>query len=280
MTIGIFAKTFEGNSLEEILDQVIAHNIHHIHLNMSCAGLPSMPDEITDAVSAHIKQACEERDIEIVGLSGTFNMIHPDHHVVEKGLQRLEVLAVAAHSMGTSFISLCTGTRHPTDKWAWHQDNDTSQAWKELTLTMQRAIAIAETHDLLLGIEPEHANVVSSPAKARRLLDEMQSDRLTIILDPANLFDKASTREIRQRVESAIELLGSDIYMAHAKDRTADGRFVAAGKGAVDFGHFIGKLKEAGFKGPWVMHGLTSDEVAESLQSILLSNGEFGLFPG
>ena len=268
MTIGIFAKTFEGNNLEEILDQLVAHNIHHIHLNMSCAGLSPMPDEIPDSVSENIKKACKHRSISIVGLSGTFNMIHPDKQILETGLRQLEILAETAPKIGTNFISLCTGTRHLTDKWTWHQDNETSEAWHDLRIAMQKAIAIAEKYDILLGIEPEHANVVSSPVKARKLLDEMQSDRLRIILDPANLFDKALTAEIREKVKAAIDLLGSDIYMAHAKDRTADGKYVATGKGAVDFRHFIQKLRNTGFEGPLVMHGLAADEVNESLALI------------
>ena len=48
--------------------------------------------------------------------------------------------------------------------------------------------------------------------------------------------------------------------MAHAKDRDADGGFVAAGRGVIDFAHFISCLRACGFDGPLVTHGLTEAE--------------------
>ena len=48
--------------------------------------------------------------------------------------------------------------------------------------------------------------------------------------------------------------------MAHAKDRDAEGRFVAAGSGVVDFGGFLGGLRRAGFDGAVVTHGLSAEE--------------------
>ena len=48
--------------------------------------------------------------------------------------------------------------------------------------------------------------------------------------------------------------------MAHAKDRAADGAFVAAGQGVLDYPHYLGALRRAGFDGPLVAHGLAADE--------------------
>ena len=53
---------------------------------------------------------------------------------------------------------------------------------------MREALQIADEHRVTLGVEPEVSNVVDSARKARRLLDEMQSPRLKIIMDVANLF--------------------------------------------------------------------------------------------
>jgi sugar phosphate isomerase/epimerase len=51
--------------------------------------------------------------------------------------------------------------------------------------------------------------------------------------------------------------------MAHAKDRDPAGGFVAAGRGVVDFPHFLNCLRAAGFDGDLVTHGLTVDEAAD-----------------
>ena len=95
----------------------------------------------------------------------------------------------------------------------------------------EAAVAIAERFDIELGIEPELANVVADAAAARRLLDEVASPRLRIVLDPANLFERAEPAERRRLVEEAADTLGEALAMAHAKDRAADGSFTAAGRG-------------------------------------------------
>ena len=51
--------------------------------------------------------------------------------------------------------------------------------------------------------------------------------------------------------------------MAHAKDRAANGDFVAAGKGVLDYPHYLRALRGAGFDGPLVTHGLTAAEAPE-----------------
>ena len=111
-----------------------------------------------------------------------------------------------------------------------------------------------------LGIAPELANVVSSAEAARRLIDEMGSVRLRIVLDAANLFETATPDAQRAIVSRAGELLADRIAMAHAKDRDAAGRFVAAGEGVLDYPHYLGALRGAGFDGPLVTHGLGAAE--------------------
>ena len=173
-------------------------------------------------------------------------------------------------------ITLCTGTRDPDDQWRAHPDNGSAEAWRDLIAAMETALACAERWNIDLGIEPELANVVSSAGKARALIRELNNPRLKIVLDPANLFERATLREQHRVVSSAIDLIGDRIAMAHAKDRAADGSFIAAGKGVVDFGHFATCLKAAGFDGPLVTHGLTASEslgVAAFLRQTLTAAG-------
>ena len=80
------------------------------------------------------------------------------------------------------------------------------------------------------------------------------------VLDPANLFETGPLDEQRELVAAAVELVGEHLIMAHAKDRAADGSFVAAGKGVIDFRHFVGRLRAAGFDGDLVAHGLAAAE--------------------
>ncbi|TIM26914.1 MAG: sugar phosphate isomerase/epimerase [Mesorhizobium sp.] len=260
MQLGIFAKTFAATGALPVLRAVADAGYTAAQFNMACLGLPSMPDSIKPDVARSVAAASGEAGVSIAAVSGTYNMIHPDRSVRDQGLARLEALAGSCADMGTRLITLCTGTRDAQDQWRWHPDNASAAAWSGLRAEMEAAIVIADRFDIELGIEPELANVVSSARSARRLLDEMNSARLRIVLDPANLFEVADGRERHRLIDEAVDLLAAEIGLAHAKDRHADSSFAAAGQGVVDFPHFIGRLKAAGFDGPLITHGLTEAE--------------------
>ncbi|MBY3181586.1 sugar phosphate isomerase/epimerase family protein [Rhizobium laguerreae] len=262
MKLGIFAKTFEGTDPLTVLNSVAGAGFTCAQYNMACSGLPPMPEIITEAQARAVGEAARESGVEIVAVSGTFNMIHPDPAVREVGLRRLATLAERCADMSTSLITLCTGTRDPVDQWKAHADNDTPEAWQDLLGAMGAAIEIAERYDVDLGIEPELANVVNSAEKAYRLIAALKSPRIKIVLDPANLFEVATLDEQRSIVSSAIDLLADWIVMAHAKDRNPDGSFATAGKGVLDYAHYLGRLKAIGFKGSLITHGLSASEAA------------------
>ena len=128
MRIGAFAKTFSRPSQEGVFDAVVGHGLCETQFNMSVAGLPPMPDEIDPALADRIREAAADRNIAVVAVSGTFNMIHPDPEVRRDGLRRLGVLAGACERLGTSTVTLCTGTRDPVDMWRRHSNNATPEA--------------------------------------------------------------------------------------------------------------------------------------------------------
>ena len=266
MDVGIFAKTFRRPILEETLDAVAAHGIRRVQFNMACAGLPSLPETIEPALCERIRKAAADRNIEISAVSGTFNMIDPCVENRLDGLSRLRTLAFAARRMGTSIVTLSTGTRHPADMWAAHPDNGTREAWGDLVRSMEEAVRIAGEADITLVFEPEVSNVVDTAEKARRLLDEVGSLRLKVLMDAANLFRKGDLSRMARVLESAFELLGRDIALAHAKDLSRDGEagHEAAGTGLLDYDLYIELLRAGGYDGPLILHGLSEEEVKDA----------------
>jgi sugar phosphate isomerase/epimerase len=260
MQAGIFAKTFSAPGALGALKAAKAAGFETVQFNMACCGLPAMPDDIAQETITEISEASRETGVTLAAVSATYNMIHPNPKVRTDGMRKLEVILNSARAMGTSLVTLCTGTRDAQDQWRHHPDNQGAEAWRDLLAEMGKAAALAEAHGVDLGIEPELANVVNSADAAKRLLDEAGSPRLRIVLDPANLFETASEDERRGIVAHAAGTLAGSISMAHAKDRNAEGGFVAAGAGVIDFPHFIACLRQAGFDGPLVAHGLSEAE--------------------
>lgn len=268
MHLGIFAKTFARPTVEDVFEAVRAHGVRYVQFNLSCAGVPTLPDEIAPSLVTRIYEASYKRDIEIAAISGTYNMIHPDQEVQQRGLRRLRTLAAACQGLGTAIITLCTGTRDSVDMWHWHPENASPQSWSALLRAMEAALRIAEEEQVTLAFEPERANVVSTAAHGHALLAAMRSPRLKVVIDPANLIVPGDERPMSQVLDEAFDLLGEHIVIAHAKDRGADDTFRAAGEGILDYDYYLHLLQASTFSGPLILHGLAEAQVDAALQFI------------
>ena len=190
-------------------------------------------------------------------------MSHPEAEHRRAGLRQLRVLAEACRPLGTSKIHICTGTRDRQDMWRRHADNNSPQAWHDLTACVREAVAIAKQADVVLAFEPEVNNVVDSAKKARRLLDEIGSPHLKVTMDAANLFHAGELAHMSEVLDQAFALLGKDIVLAHAKDLSHDGDagHEPAGHGKLDYQRDLSLLHASGFKGPLLLHGLSAAQV-------------------
>lgn len=279
MKLGIFAKTFEGTDPSLVLAAVSEAGFGAVQYNMACCGLPSMPDAVPAGIAEGVAEAARGAGVELVALSGTYNMIHPDPIQRRRGHERLGVVLAAAAAMSAPLVTLCTGTRDPEDQWRGHPGNAGPDAWNDLLRSMDVALRLADRHGIDLGIEPELANVVDSAARARRLIDELASPRLKVVIDPANLFEVEPLQRQRDIVATAIDLLADRIVMGHAKDRTASGGFTTAGDGVLDYPHYLARLKEVGFDGPLVTHGLKASEAKAVATFLRRAVAEAGIGP-
>lgn len=268
MRLGIFNKVFPRSTLEANLDAVRAAGLASIQLNLESLGGEPMPAALPEATCRRVRAALDGRGIELAALSGTWNVIHPTEGPA--GFALLEVLARSCAALGTGLITLSTGTRDPGYMWRAHPDNDSPAAWRDSVAALARAAAIAQEAGVILVFEPEVNNVVNSAAKARRMLDEVASPHLRVVLDGANLFQAGQLPRMRQVLDEAFDLLGGDIRLAHAKDlvRDGDAGHQAAGTGVLDYGHYLAGLDRVGFAGCVILHSLDEARVPASLDHV------------
>lgn len=268
MKWGIFAKTFSRPDLASVLDAVVGHGLQELQFNLACCGLPTLPETLPQTLVRQIRQAMDSRGLRLAALSATFNLIDPDHARRDEGLRRLSLLAEAAPDLGTRVLTLCTGTRDPADMWKAHPDNDSAAAWDDLCRSMDTALEAAARNRVVLGVEPELANVVDSAVRARRLLDTFRSPCLKIVIDPANLFPSGTLPQMSRVLNEAFDLLGRDLVLAHAKDLKRDGEagHAAAGTGVLDYDLYLRRLRDSGFEGPVILHGLVESEVPAAIR--------------
>ena len=265
MQIGIMDGHISRRTLEATLDAVADYGIQCMQFGLGRVTLPELPEQLDTEQFDSIRKAFERRDIAISALSGTYNMIHPDPQQRAEGTRRLRVLAAACEHLGTSVITLCTGSRDPDSMWRRHPENDSPAAWDDLLATMREAVQIAEEYNVTLAFEPEVANVVDSAQKARRLLDTLSSPHLKVCMDGANIFHTGELARMDEILDEAFALLGEDIAIAHAKDLDRDGQagHLAAGKGRLNYDRYLSLLNATTPDVAVILHGLNEAEVGE-----------------
>jgi sugar phosphate isomerase/epimerase len=265
--LGVLTSEFERASLEETLDAVADHGIEAVQFQLGSA-VPSIPlqDSLRmglDALGEHLSPSlCEDirgqlakRGIVMAAVDGTFNMVHPDQDRRWANLGHLRQLIEYSDALGTSVVTLCTGSRDDI-MWRRHPDNDSPEAMTDLVAVMKAAAQTAEEHGVILAFEPEVNNVANSAERARQLLDAVGSSSVKVVMDPANIFKAGELPRMQEKLAETFDLLGDDIALAHAKDLDHDGEagHLGAGEGLLDYPLYLSLLQRSGFDGTLVLH--------------------------
>jgi len=270
MRLGLMTHHVPRNSIEEVAAAIAGLGLTEVQLNLESAGLDPLPVELPAETCRRIGAAFARHGIAISAVSGTFNAIHPDLALRREETDRVGLLAARCHDLGTGVITLCTGTRNPNHMWRRHPDNTLPDAWADCVQTMRALAGYGEQEGVTMAFEPETVNVVDSASKAARLIDEVGSPRLRVVLDPSNLFYPHTLPHMREVLAEAFALLGDKIALAHAKDVRVSHQDPdecvrpAAGKGVLDYATYARLLAASPYDGAVVMHSLSEDEVPAS----------------
>ena len=266
-TLGLLSREFPSDSLNSNLEAIAATDAGAVQFDLASAVGDTFPTELSEATLQTISRGFSDRQLILAALSGTYNMIDPDPRARAVGAEGLNRVIAWAPRLGTDVVTLCTGSRDPNSMWQRHPGNDTPEAWADLLVQIEKAVRVAEECGVALGVETEIGNTINTVSKARRLLDEVKSPRLKIVMDGANIFQGGQLPKMREVLDEAFELLGPDIVLAHAKDLDKDGEagHVAAGRGRLDYPYYMDLMQKSGFAGSIILHALKPDEAKDRL---------------
>ena len=268
MRIGVCTTDFETMPTAELFSRIRGHGFDAVQFSFANvtesrfipSGQIEIPENIDDSLVRLVAAEAQRCRLPIGAVNGTFNAAHPDPAIRAEGVKRFEVLAAATAKLGCPIITLCSGTRNPDYLWSPHAANGEASAWADMIDVMRALAAISERHGIVLAIETETANVVDTPEKARRAMEEVGSARLKMVMDCANLFHPGQAKRANADavMRRAFALFGGDVVVAHGKDiRESQGvDFCATGEGIVDYALFARLLAERRFPGDMMLHGI------------------------
>jgi D-psicose/D-tagatose/L-ribulose 3-epimerase len=124
------------------------------------------------------------------------------------------------------------------------------QTWEEITRFLRRAGDIAQSHDVVIGIEPlrrQESNIINTGAEALRLVDEVKHPRVKMIIDYYHLRVENESPEILLRAREHIVHL----HFANPTGR----RWPHAADEDAEYGRFFQLVKQTGYTGGLSIEG-------------------------
>ncbi len=180
-------------------------------------------------------------------------------------LIHLHALVRHCRDFGTDRIVVETGSLGSRSPWAPFPPNRSAEAWAELRLVLGEVLRRAADHGVTLLLKPDSAQVLAGAEDAVRLREELPSDALRFVMDPANLLLESPPREVNLRLPCLFEQLGAWAPVVHLKDLRFDPAGVAtprAGRGVLDFALFARLLRRWQPAAPVILAHLRPEEVA------------------
>ena len=200
--------------------------------------------------------------VDISALGYYPNPLDPDKKSAKTATDHLEKLIKASSLLGVNKVNTFVGRN-----WKWSVDEN----WPLFLETWKPLIALAEKNKVQIGIEncpmfftddewPGGKNLAYCPAIWRRMFKDISSRYFGLNYDPSHLV------WMQMDWLKPLKEFSSKLYHVHAKDvrlnkQGLDDEGILAtplkyhqpripGFGEIDWGRFIGTLKEVGYDGP------------------------------
>ncbi len=189
---------------------------------------------LTPARCREIAAAYRDAGLAIHSIGVYTNLIHPEEAEIKANLAYFEAMMEIGGHMGVRTFINEAGHYHDAKSPAPPVPLEFQDAvWPRMVATGRQLVDLAAKHDAKVLLEPFYRGFLASAKRLRLFVEEINSPRLRVLLDPANLIELNDLDEMFQQLAQWTDCL-------HAKDRKLHTDVgVAAGKGDLDYKRLV-----------------------------------------
>ena len=249
MNIGIRLHDTAPGTLKERLGFARAQGFTcaHIALGMTLEGfsMQDAPRQLTPELAARVRQDLADTGMECAVLGCYLNLADPD---AERRAHTQEIYRAhlkAAPLIGARVVG--TETYANPESHFSEPACRSEEAFRLFMDSLRPVVRYAEEADAILAVEMVYHHIISTPERAQRMLEELPSDHLQIILDSVNLIGPGHDGEADALTEEAIRRLGDRVRVLHMKDftvRPGEIHSQACGTGVMHFERLLALAKK------------------------------------
>ncbi|MEZ3460966.1 MAG: sugar phosphate isomerase/epimerase [Lachnospiraceae bacterium] len=198
----------------------------HVALSKVISENSVAPEALTPGYAMYLRRLFDKYELDCAVLGCYLNLATPDAAQLKAAQEKyMANIRFAAH-LGAGVVGTETGA--PNVEYKFEEACWNEESLQIFIRNLRPVVKYAEQMGGLVAIEPVVRHIVCNPVRARRVLDEIGSPNLRIILDPVNLLEIYNYEKQDEIIDEAIELLGKDVAVLHVKDfAITDGRLVS-----------------------------------------------------
>ena len=244
LNLGIRAHDMEAATLQELCDQVHYYQLTNIQLAMKKSFPSYVPSlrSLSPGIASYFGDYLSRNGIKISILGCYVNISSLDLSVRKEALDAFKIHIQLAHEFRASLV----GTETGSVSIGYTPDNFKEEAYVIARNSIIELVQFAENFGVTVGIEPGINHPLYTARLAKRLVEEVQSPHLKIILDGANLIEPNRFQDSDFIIQEALELLHEHIAAIHLKDFTIENgkiKIVPVGTGLINFDPLLKYLK-------------------------------------
>jgi sugar phosphate isomerase/epimerase len=270
--LGIDARVYSALPLEEAVRRIRADGFECVLTDYTFADVRFDPWKPDWRVAEQITTCFAQQGVRIAAIFGYCNVVDPDEERRRHGEARMECLIANCKRLGCPVISTETGTLNRTSEWLDAPENLTEESYLRCRAAFERLARAAEKTGAVITIEAYWRNIINSIDRAERLLREVQSPALQLVMDPCNYFRKEDLPQMQPMLTDLFRRLGNRIAVAHAKDvkAAAEGTDLpAAGQGVLDYPLYLRLLAQLDRPTDLLLEHLTLPDVPRARDFVL-----------
>ena len=220
MNIGIRLHDTEPGSLKERLAFARAQGFSCAHVALSKVlddfAMEDAPEKLTDEYALRVRKEFDESGLECAVLGCYLNLADPNPERRAQTQETYKAHLRFAAKIGARVV----GTETYANPESVFSDPATQseEAFRLLLDSLKPVVRCAEECGAVLAVEPVWCHIISTPERAARMLEELPSENLQIILDAVNLIAPEEAERAEDIIRSAISLLGDRVRILHMKD--------------------------------------------------------------
>ncbi|SDJ77725.1 sugar phosphate isomerase/epimerase family protein [Sediminibacillus albus] len=232
MSIGVLAHLFGRLPYQQLAEQVGQAGFSHVQLALwKAVESPdfSSPGKLSPGLARNIRDSFKEQGVSISVLACYLHLFDRDKHKRQRNIERFKELIRYAPVFDCHIVAAEVGKM---------PDGFTDEDWETLQGSLQELTETAERWGVFIGIEPANDHLIGDAETLDRMLNQLSSDKIGVVLDPGNLLNENNFNRQQEVIKHAFNLLGKRVIACHAKDRIIrEGKIVTVppGQGQLDY---------------------------------------------